>query len=129
VQKYFARHSLRRRVIALAAAYAIALSSLIANFAGAQAASDIVGQPGTVICHHDLDGQTDPSPGQTDSKLCAQCCIGCMMLSAALPPPPATGVALIRSASAAVHIIIAPDVVTGAAVTKSNRSRAPPLPL
>jgi hypothetical protein len=128
VHKYFARHLLRRRVIALAAAYAIALSSLIASFAGAQAAASLTAQPGAVICHHDLDGQTEPSPGQTDGKLCADCCIGYMMLAAALPPPPATGVALIRAAGAAVHIVV-PDAVTGAAVTKSNRSRAPPLPL
>jgi hypothetical protein len=122
------RHSLKRRIIALSAAYAVALSSLIASFAGAQAAAHIGTQPGFVLCHSESTGTDAPAPSDSDSKLCADCCIGCLMLTAAPPPPPATGVVLERVAITIVHTA-APDVVVPSATTSSNRSRAPPLPL
>jgi hypothetical protein len=128
VQRFSVRHSLKRRVIALATAYVIALSSLIASFAAAQAAVQIGTQPGLVLCHSEGAGADSSAPGQSDAKLCADCCTGCMMLTAALPPPPATGVVLVRVASATPHVM-ALDIVPHAATTKSHRSRAPPQPL
>jgi hypothetical protein len=128
VRKHFAKRPLRRRIVALAAAYAIALSSLIASFASASAAAEAATAPdGIIICHTVVVGDETPSPAdQTNSKHCVDnCCIGCLMLIAAVPPPPAkiTGAPLSASQS------IAPpqSVVVGDGLKiKDHRSRAPP---
>jgi hypothetical protein len=123
------RHSLRQRFIALAAAYVIALSSLVASFVAARAAAGDAAHPGGVICHTEHLGQTAPFPGDTNSKLCVdRCGAGCVMLLAALPPPPVTAVAMPRAASEAVHRF-ASAVFVRALATNAHRSRAPPLPL
>lgn len=119
---------LRQRVVALVAAYAIALAGLLANFGGAQMAAAAAGQPVGVICHTDVLGDPAPSADtSTGSKSCIDdCCTGCLMLTAALPPPPATAIALTLSAGER----IAPPPVASFVVTpqaKSHRSRAPPL--
>ncbi len=67
MHKVFVGHSLRRRIIALAAAYAVVLSSLIASFAGAQAAAHIGPQPGFVLCHSESTAPDTPAPSDTDS--------------------------------------------------------------
>jgi hypothetical protein len=123
VDKFFRRRLFQKRVIALAAAYTIALSGLIAGFAGAQTAAT---QPGGIICHTDIAGQPAPaSDGGTD-KICNDCCAGCLMLTAALPPPPVTGVAI--SPSVSEHVVpLAITVLVSSPETKSHRSRAPPL--
>ncbi len=98
MRKYFARRPLRRRIVALAAAYAIALSSLIASFGAASAAADAAAAPNGIICHTLVAGDEAPASGDTNSKHCIDnCCIGCLMLMAAVPPPPAkiTGAPLI----------------------------------
>jgi hypothetical protein len=88
VRQFFHERSLRRRAIALLAAYAIALASLLASFTAARAAADINNTLG-VICHTLDAGQTNPAGGQDNGKACAEnCCIGCLMLTAALPLPP-----------------------------------------
>jgi hypothetical protein len=129
VRKYFARRPLRRRIVALAAAYAIALSSLIASFGAASAAAEAATAPdGIIICHTIVAGSETPSPAdQTNSKHCIDnCCVGCLMLMAAVPAPPAkiTGAPLSASQS------IGPPqnfVLVGGPDTKDHRSRAPPL--
>jgi hypothetical protein len=129
VRKYFARRPLRRRIVALAAAYAIALASLIASFASASAAAEAATAPdGVIICHTIVAGNETPSPAdRTNSKHCIDnCCIGCLMLMAAVPPPPAKIIGAPLSASQP----IAPPqniVLVGALQTKDHRSRAPPL--
>jgi hypothetical protein len=129
VRFYRGQHTLRRRVIALAAAYVIALSSLIASFAGAQVAAGAAVHPDGVICHSDPAGQPAPFPGDSNSKLCVdRCCTGGMMLMVALPPPPVTAVAMPRSASEIIHRF-ASAVFVSAREAKSHRSRAPPLPV
>jgi hypothetical protein len=117
-----AKQPLRRRIIALLAAYAIALSGLIGGFGAAAAAA----APGTVICHAGADGL--PSPGSNDGtgKFCAgSCCIGCLMLIAALPPPPTNAAGAPQSPGQRLappaHAAFDP-----AAQTTSHRSRAPP---
>ena len=125
---YFAKRSLRRRIIALAAAYAIAVSGLIASFGAAHAAADNAAQSDGVICHGIAGEQSAPlsAPDETKSKICiGSCCVGCLMLVAALPPPPANGAPLVQASRR--HI--APPVIAGLAgqrETKSHRSRAPP---
>jgi hypothetical protein len=128
VRKYFARRPLRRRIVALAAAYAIALSSLIATFASARAAAEAAIAPdGIIICHTVVASDEAPSPAdQTNSKHCVDnCCTGCLMLMAAVPPPPAKIIGALLSASQS----IAPPqniVLVGGIETKDHRSRAPP---
>jgi len=129
VRFYRGQHSLRRRVTALVAAYVIALSSLVASFAAAQAAVGAAAGSGGIICHTDRLGQTAPFPGDTNSKLCVDCCgAGCVMLMAALPPPPVTAVAMPRAASEVVHSF-AGAVSVSTPETTAHRSRAPPLPV
>ena len=126
MRKYFARRPLRRRIVALAAAYTIALASLIASF-GAASAAAAAAAPNGVICHTLVAGDQAPSSGDTNGKHCADnCCIGCLMLMAAVPPPPAkiTGAPLTASQSIAPPQNI---VLSGGLETKDHRSRAPPL--
>jgi hypothetical protein len=125
VRKYFARRPLRRRIVALAAAYAIALSSLIASF-GAASAAAAAAAPNGIICHTLVAGDEAPSSGDTNTKHCIDnCCIGCLMLMAAVPAPPAKIIGAPLSASQS----IAPPqyiVLVGGLETKDHRSRAPP---
>jgi hypothetical protein len=129
VRKYFARRPLRRRIVALAAAYAIALASLIASFASASAAAEAASAPdGIIICHTVVAGNETPSPAdQTNSKHCVDnCCVGCLMLLAAVPPPPAK---IVRAPLSARQSVAPPQsiVLVGGIETKDHRSRAPPL--
>jgi hypothetical protein len=127
VHKYFSKRLLRKRLIALAAAYAIALSGLIANFGGAQMAA-AAAQPGGIICHTDFAGQPAPSPDGSTGKVCIDdCCTGCLMLMAALPPPPVNAIAIPQSAGERIAPRAVAVIVSGPEI-KSHRSRAPPLP-
>ncbi len=113
---------LSRRLIALATAYAIALSGLMVSFGVARAA---VSLPGTITCHSDA-GTTGPAGSQPDGKLCdASCCTGCLMLVAALLPPPVTVAEAPRVAGRPLPLG-AVITVGAAAHTSSHRSRAPP---
>ena len=110
-------------MIALAAAYAIALSSLIVSFGVTRAA---LAAPGTITCHGDAGGTSAPTGSAPDGKLCdASCCTGCLMLVAALPPPPAkiTGA---RPSAGEPLTLTAVVTFRAAAYTSSHRSRAPP---
>jgi hypothetical protein len=62
MRKIFAKRPLRRRIIALAAAYAIALASLISSFSVASVAAQAVAQPGGILCHTDVSGHHAPPP-------------------------------------------------------------------
>jgi hypothetical protein len=127
VRKYFARRLLRRRIVALAAAYAIALSSLIASFGAASAAAAAAAAPDGIICHTLVAGDEAPSSGDTNTKHCIDnCCIGCLMLMAAVPLPPAKIAGAPLSAS---QSIVPPHntILVGGIKTKDHRSRAPPL--
>ena len=123
MQGLFVRGSLRRRVIALAAAYLIALAGLFASFGVASAAA--TAQSGILICHTSGGGQSSPDD-RTDTALCAELCgIGCLMLTAALPPPPATAAPLPQAASQSLPAIAVARLFAAPAA-KSHRSRAPP---
>jgi hypothetical protein len=126
VVQNFAKRTLQRRIVALAAAYAIALASLLGSFGAARAAAEAAAVPGGIICHTLISGQHAPSSDETNGKVCADCCCtGCLMPMAALPPPPANAVAVARSAGQAMAL---PAVVAlaGSRQAKSHRSRAPP---
>jgi hypothetical protein len=124
VYGFFRSRLLQKRIISLTAAYAIALSGLIANFGGAQMAA--AAQPGAIICHTDIAGQSAPATDNGTGKICDDCCVGCLMQAAALPPPPVTAIAMLLSAGERIApftlavFVLRPE-------TKSHRSRAPPL--
>lgn len=123
MHRRFAKWPLGRRLVALAAAYAIALSSLIVSFGVTRAA---MAAPGTITCHSEAGGAAAPAGGQPDGKLCdASCCTGCLMLVAALPPPPANVAEAPRS-SGQTMALSAVITFGPAAHTKSHQSRAPP---
>ena len=127
MRKYLARRPLRKRLIALAAAYAIALSSLLASFVAARAAAEAAAVPGSIICHTVIDGQQVPAPAE-NGKLCVDCCCGpgCTMSLAALPPPPAIAAPVLQTAAERVAPLHA-AARAGELYDKSHRSRAPPL--
>ena len=126
MREYLDKRPLRRRVVALAAAYAIALSGLLASFGAARAAAETTANPLGVICHHGLAGQPSPLTGGTNSKICVDCCcVGCLMPMAALPPPPANAAPSLAAISHRVAPV-AMAALSGARAAKSHRSRAPP---
>jgi hypothetical protein len=129
VHGFFRKRLLQKRVVALAAAYAIALAGLLANFGGAQMATAATAQSGGVICHTDLAGNPAPSPdGGTGNTCIDDCCTGCLMLVAALPPPPIAAITLTVSAGERIAPSAVAAFVAGSQ-SKSHRSRAPPLPV
>jgi hypothetical protein len=126
VRHFFSQRALGRRVIALVAAYTIGLASLIASFDVARAATANAADPLNVICHTDAAGEPSPSSNGGTGNACADaCCTGCLMLMAALPPPPATAVPVVQTSSRAVAPIET-AAVAAAPKTKSHQSRAPP---
>lgn len=126
MHKRFAKRPIVRRIVALAAAYAIALSSLIGSFGAARAAAAL-SAPGTVICHSAIAGQQAPAGDEHNGALCdGACCIGCLMLVAALPPPPAIAVGERQSSGRALPLLAVTDF-SHAPQTRSHQSRAPPI--
>lgn len=125
MRRTFAKRALRQRVIALVAAYAIALASLITSFGAARAAADAVAQPDTAICHSVVADQPAPSPDGTGNANCADCCcIGCLTMAAAVPPPLAAAAVphtLSRRLAPLTHFVR----IAGAKFD-AHRSRGPP---
>jgi Protein of unknown function (DUF2946) len=126
VYGFFCKRLLQKRLIALAAAYAIALAGLVANLGGAQMAA-AGAQPGGILCHSDLAGSPGHFPdGGTDSVCLNNCCTGCLLLMAALPPPPEIAIALAPVAGERITPLAA-ALFVASPQTYSHRSRAPPL--
>ena len=127
MRNLFTERTLRRRFVALVAAYAIALSGLLANFTAARAAIETANSPTGIICHTLQIDQQAPAHDEGGDQACAaNCCTGCLMLSAALPPPPATVTGTPQAAGVLLSLPAA-DAVAAVSETKSHRSRAPPL--
>src|SRR5690348_14477313 len=114
-------------MIALAAAYALALGGIFASWAAGSAAALAAAGPDAVICHSDAGG--DAAPGQNDGSghVCVDsCCVGCVLLTAALPPPPIKAIGAPQSAARPPAATPALAVPAGH-FTRSHQSRAPPL--
>ena len=126
MQGIFARPSLRRRVIALTAAYAVVLASLIASFGAARGAAEPLAQPDGVICQHLASGEPGPASDNSTSTICDICCAGCVLMMAALPTPSMTTVAIPQSTGqrATAPVSVAPPHRTR---QYSHHSRGPPL--
>lgn len=122
----FARCPLRERVIALVAAYAIALASLIASFGAAQAAAEAVDGATGIICHSDA-AEGGPATGshENDGTICFKSCIGCMTSLATVIAPT---VAAAGPSPASFKRLDLPALSVRLAGAKSNahRSRGPP---
>ena len=121
-----AKRSLRARIVALTAAYAIALAGLVANFGAARAAADAIAQPDNVICHSVVADQPAPTPDGTGNAICADCCcIGCTtsIPVAVAPSAPALAIpqVLVAGLGPLAHSVSLP-----AATSKAHRSRGPP---
>jgi hypothetical protein len=126
MRKSLAKHPLRWRVVALVAAYAIALSSLFASGVAARAAAELVAQSGGILCHTDEAGQAAPASDKENNRICADCCcVGCLTLMAAVSLPQARNIVL-GTLSSQVVAPFAMSVVAGSPSAKSHRSRAPP---
>jgi Protein of unknown function (DUF2946) len=126
LHKYFANKPLRRRIFALATAYAIVLSSLFANIGAVRAATGAPLDPWSVICH--APGAAGHLPGnEGNSRTCINgCCVGCLMLLATVPPPSAVVVAVARTSA---HILkpLPVTVLVRRPERKSHLTRGPPL--
>ena len=120
----FAKRPLRQRIVALAAAYVIALSGLMASLAGAQAAAEAIHSSEGILCHSGAAGQQGPASDRSDGKICADCCIGCLVTAAAVPP---------QSLAVAPHsfshriAILTRLLLVASAEFNSYRSRGPPI--
>ena len=119
------KRPLRQRVVALAAAYAIALAGLIASFSTAQAVAEATGQPDMVICHSSLPDKSAPGPQDSNGNLCIKSCIGCITSSAMAIPPTVSAARLPQSVIKRLNL---PAHVVRIAGAKFNahRSRGPP---
>jgi hypothetical protein len=121
----FAKRPLQRRITALAAAYAIALASLIASFVAARAAVEAINQPDGVICHGGGPERPTPVPDESSGKICVDsCCIGCLSIAAAVQPPVVTPVVL-HSLSQRPALLTRFILVAGTDFN-AHRSRGPP---
>jgi len=126
VRTTFARRPLRRRIIALVAAYAIALASLIASFGAAQAAAETVDGETGIICHSDVAvGGPASTSHESNGTICFKTCIGCMTSFATIFPP---AVATTTCAQLSFKRLDLPTLGIRLADTKSDahRSRGPP---
>jgi hypothetical protein len=120
-----AKRPLRQRVIALVAAYAIAVAGLIASFVAAQTAAEASARPDAVICHSTVAGQQAPTSNRADGKICADCCVGCITsLATLIPPTVATAGPLQRSFKRLD--LPARSVRLAGAKFNAHRSRGPP---
>jgi hypothetical protein len=124
VFRSFAKRPFARRLVALAAAYAIALSGLIVSFGAVRAAAAAATASGDVICHTARLDHPAPA-GDNNSDCNGSCCIGCLMLLAAVPPPPTVSITIEQSPSRPIALPAIIDLPS-TPYTKTHRSRAPP---
>jgi hypothetical protein len=125
VHRRFAKRPLLRRFVALGVAYAIALASVIATVRAVRAEFADATSSGIVICHLTRFGQTAPSGGIPPKGCDNSCCIGCLALLVAVPPPPTTSIAVGQNLGQRQPPRVATEL-TSDPQTKSYRSRAPP---
>jgi Protein of unknown function (DUF2946) len=123
VHKLFARWPLLRRAGAVVAAYAIALSGLIASLSAVRIAIADASSSDIVICQPTLFG--NPAPGSDHGDLGKLRCVGCLIQLAAVPPPPTASVAVEQTAGQVLALPADVDFHSDPR-TRSHQSRAPP---
>ena len=122
----FARRPLRQRIIAVAAAYAIALASLAAGFGAAQAAVEALDGGYGVICHSDSTGGPPTRSHDSNGAICLKSCIGCISALATVMPPPVAPAGPPQLSYERLDLP-APVTVLAGAKADAHRSRGPPL--
>ena len=121
----FVKRPLQRRITVLAAACAIALASLIASFGAARAAAEAINQPDGVICHGSGAERPAPVPDENSGKICVDsCCIGCLTIVAAVPPPVVTPV--VPDSLSQRPVLLTRFVLAAGTDFNAHRSRGPP---
>ena len=120
-----AKRSLRQRVIALVAAYALALTNLLATFAAAQAAAEAATVADPALCHSSV-GQPAPLSDKSGGKICPDCCIGCLGSASSGAPPPASSVVTVPETSFTRLELPVQVAVVPATHSSAYRSRGPP---
>jgi hypothetical protein len=117
---------LRQRIIALVAAYAIALASLIAGFSAAEATAAALDGGAGIICHSDQGAGGSPT-GSHDSNaaICLKSCVGCMA-SLGMVIPPTLAAAGLRMLSFKRLDLPAFSLLRAGARSNAHRSRGPP---
>ena len=121
----FARRQLQRRIIAIAAAYAIVLASLISSVGAAQATAEAINQPDSVICHGSGAERPAPVPDESSGKICVDsCCIGCLSIAAEVPPPVVT--AAVPHLLSQRLALLTRFVLAAGTDFNAHRSRGPP---
>jgi hypothetical protein len=120
-----AERSLRQRVIALVAAYALALANLLATFTAAQAAAEAGTVADPALCHS-LVEQPGPLSDESSGKICPDCCIGCLGSASSGAPPPADFAVTVPEASFMRLVPLAQIAVGPTAHSSARRSRGPP---
>jgi len=123
VHKHFTDKLLLRRVIAVAAAYAIALASLIASLSAVRAAVADAMSSDIVICQQTALGQSAPGgiPADYQSN-----CVGCVVLLAAVPPPPSASITVEQKPGTVLPIPPKRELPSDPQA-RSYQSRGPPL--
>jgi len=113
-------------MIALVAAYALALGGIFASWAAGSAAALAAAGPAAVICHSEAGAPAPGQNGDSGAVCVASCCVGCVLLTAALPPPPVKAIGAPQSAARPLAATPVRAVAAGHS-TRSHQSRAPPL--
>jgi hypothetical protein len=121
------RRSFGQRIIAVVAAYAVILSSLLVSLGNARAvAANVAGIDG-IICRTASTGLPDRN-GDDGTKVCVDaCCIGCLTVVAALPPPPPRVIGVLPSSLRSAKPVSSIAFGFGYKI-KSHRTRGPPSP-
>jgi hypothetical protein len=116
--------SIRRRTVALIAAYAVALQTLLAAFVPATPA--LLANPFAVLCSHDADGPDHPGqPAQHEPPCAALCAAMGQGIAGPVPPGVVVAVAVPQSftAIAPASDWVPPQIAT----TDTHAPRGPPL--
>jgi len=113
-----------RATVALIAAYAVALQTILLVFAGALPGTPSLAS--TPICSSVGTAGTGSVPAGHSQDCLTACLTGCCCGAAAVPLPAAT-VAYARESERIVIAAIEPAATPRPSVTAAHRSRAPPL--
>ena len=119
------KRPLRQRVVALVAAYAIALAGLIGSLGTAAALAEVTTQPDVVICHSSLADKPAPVPQDSNRNLCIKSCVGCITSLAMAIPPTVSAARLPQSVIKRLNLPARVVRIAGAKFN-AHRSRGPP---
>jgi hypothetical protein len=117
-------HDSARAAVALAAAYAVALQTILLVFGSAGAGAP--GFAGQAVCSHLGAGTSGPVPAEHGRDCLAACLTGCIGGAVAMPEP---GAALLYAPQPlhAVAAAVEAAATMRLSATGAHRSRAPPL--